>query len=129
MYMGKENGKTNDPVYVFGKYVREVNILGVIFSVDFRQDDLNYKELLSKIKKLLGWWKQRDLTIMGKIHLLKTYALTKLNYVSSILVVPSWVYIEIEKLSFDFIWGGKDRLKRKIMYQNYDCGGVEMINF
>ena len=40
-----------------------------------RRDDLNYKEILSKIKRLLGWWKERDLTIMGKVHLLKTYAL------------------------------------------------------
>ena len=128
MNMGDEAEKPDRPL--FGEFVRVVKILGVNFSVDFRlKDDLNYKEILSKIKKLLGWWKQRDLTIMGKIHLLKTYALTKLNYVSSLLVVPLWVYIEVEKISFEFIWGGKDRIKRKIMYQNYNYGGVKMIDF
>ena len=53
--------------------------MGVSYSLDRRlKDDLNYKEILSQIK-LLAWCKQRDLTIMGKIHLLKTYALSKLN--------------------------------------------------
>ena len=45
---------------------------------------------------------------MGKIHLLKTYALSKLYYVSSLIVVPQWVYTEVEKTAFEFLWCGKD---------------------
>ena len=68
---------------------------------------------------------------MGKIHLLKTYALSKLNYVSSLIVVPQWIFSEIEKISFEFLWNGKDRIKRKTMYQDYVhvYGGLRMINF
>ena len=93
------------------------------------KDYLNYKEILSKIKRLLSWWKERDLTIMGKVHLLKTYALSKLNYVSSLIVVPKWVFSEVEQMSFEFLWNGKDRVKRNIMYQNYEFGGIKMINY
>ena len=46
------------------------------------QERINYKEILSKIKKLLTWWKQRDLTLMGKIQMIKTFVLSKLVYVS-----------------------------------------------
>ena len=114
----------------FGNIVTEIKILGVYFCLDaMRMDDLNYKEILSRIKRLLGWWKQRDLTVMGKVHLLKTYALSKLNYVSSSLVVPRWVGIEIKKICFDFIWRGKDRIKRDICYQDYMDGGLRMIDF
>ena len=77
----------------------------------------------------MGWWKQRDLTIIGKVHLLKTYALSKLNYVSSSLIVPNWVFRDIEKICFEFLWGGKDRIKRDIMYQDISDGGLKMINF
>ena len=64
-----------------GKIVKEVKILGIYFSRDVQiKEEMNYKEILSKIKKLLGWWKQRDLTMMGRIHLLKTYALSKLIF-------------------------------------------------
>ena len=66
---------------------------------------------------------------MGKIHLLKTYALSKLNYISSLLVVPNWVLSEVEKITFDFLWNGKDRIKRNIMYQDYKNGGMRMNNY
>ena len=113
-----------------GNRVTEIKILGVYFSLDIKiREELNYKEILSKIKRLLGWWKQRDLTIMGKIHLLKTFALSKLNYVSSALVVPKWVVAEIKKLCFEFIWNGKDRIKRVICYQDFGDGGLRMIDF
>ena len=85
----------------FGNVVSDIKILGISFSSDTKlMEELNYKEILSKIKRLLGWWKQRDLTIMGKIHLLKTYALSKLNFVSSSLVVPKWLITEIQKNLF-----------------------------
>ena len=114
----------------FGKVVREVKILGVYFSVDLKlREEMNFKEILSKIKRLLGWWKQRDLSLLGKIHLLKTYALSKLSYVSSSIVVPLWVFTEVKQICFNFIWKGKDRIKRAIMYQDYGEGGFRMMNF
>ena len=113
-----------------GNKVTEIKILGVYFALDINtREELNYKEILSKIKRLLGWWKQRDLTVMGKVHLLKTYALSKLNYVSSSFVVPKWVVAEINKICFEFIWNGKDRIKRVICYQDYGDGGLRMIDF
>ena len=128
MWMGNEFEMPGIPT--FGNLVNEVKILGVYFTRNIKKkDNLNYKEILSKIKKLLGWWKQRDLTIMGKIQLLKTYALSKLNFVSSLISVPRWVCEEVEKISFEFVWGGKDRIKRKILYQNYEFGGLSMSNF
>ena len=95
---------------MFGNLVQEVKILGVYFSMNVKvKENLNYKEILSRIKRLLGWWKERDLTLMGKVHLIKTYALSKLNYVSSLIVVPQWIFSEVEQITFDFLWRGKDR--------------------
>ena len=128
MRIGKKKGGLGR--LPMGKIVTEIKILGVYFSLDIKtREELNYKEILSKIKRLLGWWKQRDLTVMGKVHLLKTYALSKLNYVSSSFVVPKWVVAEINKICFEFIWNGKDRIKRAICYQDYGDGGLRMIDF
>ena len=33
------------------------------------------------------------------------------------------------KMSFEFIWRGKDRIKRNILYQNYGFGGIKMSNY
>ena len=128
IWMGKDMENPNVPI--FGNFVNEIKILGVHFTFDIKKkDDLNYKEILSKIKRLLGWWKERDLSITGKVHLLKTYALSKLNYVSSLIVVPGWVISEVDKISFEFLWKGKDRIKRNILYQNYEFGGLRMNNY
>ena len=127
LWMGCDYENPGEPT--FGNLVHEIKILGVYYTRNkIRKDDLNYKEVLSKIKRLLGWWKQRDLTMMGKIQLLKTYALSKLNFVSSLVSVPRWVYEEVDKLSLHFLWNGKDRIKRKFLYQNYEFGGLRMNN-
>ena len=128
LWMGKDSDKPD--IALFGNLVQEVKILGVYFSMNVKvKENLNYKEILSRIKRLLGWWKERDLTLMGKVHLIKTYALSKLNYVSSLIVVPQWIFSEVEQITFDFLWRGKDRVKRKIMYQDYAHGGLKMTNF
>ena len=129
VWIGKENEIPQEHL-IFGNIINEVKILGIIFTRNIkRKEELNYKEILSKIKRLLGWWKERDLSLMGKVHLLKTYALSKLNYVSSLIVVPKWVISEVEKMSFDFLWNGKDRVKRNIICQTYADGGIKMSNF
>ena len=59
-----------------GKMVSLVKVLGIYFSLDINvKEEINYKEILSKIKRLLGWWKQRDLTLLGKIQLVKVFAM------------------------------------------------------
>ena len=45
------------------------------------------------------------------------------------LVVPKWVISEIQKICFEFIWKGKYRIKRLILYQGYNEGGLRMTNF
>ena len=128
LWLGEE--KSIPDINLFGNFVQEIKILGIYFCLDVKvKENLNFKEILSKIKRLLGWWKERDLTLMGKIHLMKTFALSKLNYVSSLIVVPQWVFSEVEKITFEFLWNGKDRIKRNIMYQNYEFGGMKMTNF
>ena len=128
VWMGKEKDKPDLPL--FGKLAQKVKILGIYFTLDVKiREEMNYKEILSKIKRLLGWWKQRDLTLTGKIHLMKTYALSKLNYVTSLTAVPKWVLTEVEKITFDFLWKGKDRIKRDIICQDYKHGGLRMTQY
>ena len=102
VWIGKENEIPKEHL-IFGNIINEIKMLGVIFTRNIkRKEELNYKEILSKIKRLLGWWKERDLTLMGKVtkvHLLKTYALSKFNYVS-VVVVPKWVISEVETIFF-----------------------------
>ena len=81
--------------FYFGETVDFVKILGVFFSLDeYMKENMNYKEILSKIKSLLNFWKQRDLTFMGKIQLLKVHIYSKviLHSVHSVLFKHNSLY-------------------------------------
>ena len=43
--------------------------------------------------------------------------------------MPKWVYSEVDKISFEFIWRGKDRIKRTTLFQDYKDGGLKVLNF
>ena len=50
------------------KICDSIKILGVYFGYDGKQrNDLNYRQTLKSIKKLMHMWKWRNLSILGKI--------------------------------------------------------------
>jgi len=67
---------------------------------------------------------------MGKNTVVKAYALPKLIYPLTVLNNPNMKLIEdIQKDIFKFIWNGKpDIIKRSILYQQYEFGGLKLTN-
>ena len=67
---------------------------------------------------------------MGKITVIKNYALPKLIYVLASLPNPSKQTVKrIEKLMYEFIWEGKpEKIKRYILTKRYENGGLKMID-
>ena len=110
---------------------QEFNVLGITFDADLKQIiELNYDKVLADIQKLLGCWEKRQITPIGKISIIKTLCLSKLNHLFSCLPTPSQTYIHsIEKLFYSFIWNGKpDKIKRSTIVKPYKMGGLKMIN-
>ena len=106
-------------------------ILGIIFSRDLDDMvDLNYKIAYDSIKKILCSWSNRSLTPLGRITVIKSLAMSKLNYYCLTLPNPPICFIDnINKLFYDFIWNGKpDKIKRKQLCNGYDYGGLKMID-
>ena len=67
---------------------------------------------------------------MGKITVIKKYALPKLIYaLSSLPNPPPQAVKRIEKLMYKFIWDGKpEKIKRDILTMAYESGGLKMID-
>ena len=67
---------------------------------------------------------------MGKITIIKSFALPKLIYaLSSLQYPPKEIIREIEKIMYAFIWEGKpEKIKREILIQDYEKGGLKMID-
>ena len=76
-------------------------------------------------------WGKRNLTIMGKILIIKTLIPPKFTFLASSCVVPKMYINEIESCFFRFIWKGKpDKIKRLTLIGDYEKkggGGFEYV--
>ena len=53
-----------------------IKILGVYFTYNYSQrKKFNFDEILKSIKEKLRMWKWRDLTILGRIQIVKTFVI------------------------------------------------------
>jgi len=63
----------------------------------------NFFEKLGSLKKTLSIWSRRDLSIYGRINIVKTLTLSKLVFISSVMETPKKFATEVNKIVFDFI--------------------------
>ena len=91
---------------------------------------LNYNEKIEKIRSILECWKFRRLTLLGKIAVLKSLVASQLVYIFSPLQTNHEAIKEINIIFYKFLWNDKgDKIKRKIMINDYSEGGLKMIDF
>ena len=78
----------------------------------------------------LSKWKKHKLSVIGKIAVIKTFALPKLIYPLTVLENPKSELInKINKHMFDFLWDDKpDKIKRNTIIQDYENSGLKMID-
>ena len=75
---------------------KEVNSLGIKISLNNNEcTENNYHDKLVKIENCLKVWKQRDLSIIGKIHIIKSLANSQLVYMWSNLAKPLEQFLRI----------------------------------
>jgi hypothetical protein len=108
-----------------------VRLLGLYISYDLEKaTQLNYEDKIDKLKKQLHWWKSRSLTITGKVLIIKSLALSKFSLVASLVKTPDSYRKEVNSLLYEFLWNGKtDKIKRNLIKQDLDKGGIKMIDF
>ena len=98
------------------KIKNSVKILGVYFTYDRRlRRKLNFDEITKTIKDKLRIWKWRDLTTIGRIQLVKTFIIPTFLYCASLICMDKEFVNEVNKLIFDFIGKGKNKVKRCVL--------------
>ena len=104
-----------------------IKILGIHWTYNQQQrDKLNFYNLLESIKKQLTFWKWRHLTIIGKIQILKTFIIPKLTYRASIIHYSKDTLKQCNKILYDFVWNGRDKVKRMAIINEIENGGLKM---
>ncbi len=109
----------------------QASTLGITFTNNkTKLHSLNLTPKIKSFQHCLNSWKKWNLTLIGKITVLKTFAFPKLIYPLTVLENPSTELItEINNIMYDFLWNGKpDKISRKLIIQTYENGGLKMID-
>ena len=109
----------------------QFDLLGLTFSVDLdSMFDLNLSAKLTEIKDLINIWNRRYLTPIGKVTVIRTFFLAKLNHLFLSLPNPNDIWLtQLNDILFKFIWSDKpDKINRKTLMKENCLGGIKMIN-
>ena len=95
------------------------------------EKDCYQNNVLSKIDKLttqLNKWKGRNISINGKMIIVKTFAISQLIFTSQFQIIRPKEVKKIESLCYSFVWNGVDRVKRSVIKSGRENGGINGID-
>ena len=80
------------------------------FGYDVKQwDALNFRQTLKDMKKSINMWKWRGLSLLGKIQIVKTFAVPKIMYRASVIPLSKELIKEANSISMDS--SGMEKIK------------------
>jgi hypothetical protein len=128
MGIGKNINNIQNPLGI--KWVKQVHSLGIFFS--YNTDyvvEKNFMDKAKKFKRILDMWQQRDLSLIGKITILKSLAFSKIIYQCGMLTIPPDFLDNINELAYNFVWSNKpNKIKRNTLISDYVKGGLKMLD-
>ena len=104
-------------------------VLGV--PIGKKQDKNQFwMEKFDKMQKILQLWKSRDLTMFGKVHVVKSLVLPLIQYAASHVDIDCEFVHKVQNLIWSFVWKwGTCFVSRDICYLPRQKGGLGMPNF
>jgi len=121
----REKSKTK-----FGfKWPDQFKCLGIYLGYNEEKNiTMNVIEKINKLDVELARWKKRDLTLFGKIQVIKSLALSRMVFQASIIDIPERYIKQINTKMYAFIWGARDKVKRKTLNMPLEKGGLNMVD-
>ena len=90
----------------------------------------NFEQKLTSMKSILNIWLPRNLTLYGRITILKTLGLSKLIYNTSMLSFPPNFPVLVKQIISDFVWNSKPaKTKHTTMIGPKTKGGLDLPDF
>ena len=115
---------------VLNKLPGPFKTLGIWFSDKTKEMiDLNFKEKIENIEKLLSIWTSRNLSLKGKITIIKSLILPQVLFLFTLIYVPKYILEKLEKLLFSFLWNFKPaKIKKETIIASIKEGGLSMVD-
>ena len=108
------------PIKVLGIYV--ANNLHSCFS-------MTIEESIKKMRHTLNRWKQRRLTLNGKVLVIKNLIISQFIHIANLVPISDDIIKDINQLIYEFLWNGKThKVKKSVIIQDFKDGGYKMID-
>lgn len=126
MWLGSNAENKNEPLNISWP-TKPLRILGIYHSYDSAScSKYNFEDKINKVRSVINLWKMRNLTLIGRIQIIKTFIISKFLYTCSVITMPRGYIKEINRMIYTFIWKSKtDKLKRSLMVGNIESGGLK----
>ncbi len=112
--------------------LNRIETLGVKIPLQKNIDilSLNYESKIADIESVIKSWNTRNLSLRGKVIVIKALLLSKLQYLISVIGPPRQGTIHrLNKIIYRFLWNGTEKLKRSVLIKPLEEGGLNMPDF
>ena len=121
-YFGSWEGRT-EPLGGMAVCDGRLRVLGVEFGAG-DNGVVNWEGRIAGVRKKLGLWQQRRLSLSGKVLVLKSDVLSSLVFLSCVFPLPARLRKGLTRAVFSFLWGSYEYVQRATMYQPVAEGGA-----
>ena len=115
----------NDTAATLGlTWVNAVKVLGIVFTYnEIERLQENFCNKLKDIRLQIRLWCCRGLSLLGKITIIKSFLLSKMAYVFSVLPTPHEFIKQLNTIIYNFLWNGPDKIARLAVVNAIKYGG------
>lgn len=106
-----------------------IETLGVKIPLYNRCDifKLNYEAKIASIQSVIRTWSTRNLSLRGKVIVIRSLLMSKLQYLISVLGIPDNSIIHrINRIVYKYLWNGSEKLKRSTVINCIEEGGLNV---
>jgi hypothetical protein len=106
-----------------------IRCLGVYIGLNSAENLIcNWTNKIENVKTLLNTWRMRELTLFGKVTIIKQLALPKVLYTVTVLPIPTGIVEELDRICYNFLWGNTEKVKRNVLINKIDKGGIQFLD-
>lgn len=87
---------------------------------------INYEPLTLKIARISGFHRQRGLSILSRLQIIKSIFLGSLQYKLGIVPLNKSHEKELNKIIYNFLWKGVDQISRSKAEEHLQNGGINL---
>ena len=83
---------------------------------------LNWETKLEKIQRIVDNWRRRNLTLIGRVIIIKTLLISQIIHLIMFCPVSQSVMKKLDKIIYEYLWGSKvnkvKKRKKKPLLEN-----------